>query len=84
MIGSARIVALGEASHGTAECFLMKHRLLEYLVERKGFTVLAMEAAWPEAQEADRFLDNAGGWFSPHHYTDWLAASLAIHTAIHL
>jgi erythromycin esterase len=35
IIGDARIVALGEASHGTAEFFAMKHRLLEYLVERK-------------------------------------------------
>ncbi len=37
LIGNARIVALGEASQGTAEFFQMKHRLLEYLVEKKGF-----------------------------------------------
>jgi hypothetical protein len=40
-------------------------------------------AAWPFAARAQQ-PGNAGGWFSPHHYTDWLAASLAIHTAIHL
>jgi erythromycin esterase len=56
VIGDARIVALGEASHGTAEFFQMKHRLLEYLVERKGFTVFAIEGNWPEAQLADRFV----------------------------
>jgi erythromycin esterase len=56
LIGDARIVALGEASHGTAEFFQMKHRLLEYLVEEKGFTVFAIEGNWPEAQVADRFI----------------------------
>ena len=46
MIGDARIVALGEASHGTAEFFQMKHRMLEYLVKKKGFTVFALEGNW--------------------------------------
>jgi len=40
-------------------------------------------ASWPLAAHTQQ-PSNAGGWFSPHHYTDWLAASLAIHTAIHL
>ena len=55
IVGDARIVALGEATHGTAEFFRMKHRLFEYLVERKGFTVLAFEANWPSDVE---FLDH--------------------------
>ena len=41
-VGDARIVSLGEATHGTREFFQLKHRLLEYLVAEKGFTVLAM------------------------------------------
>ena len=61
MIGDARIVSLGEASHGTAEFFQMKHRLLEYLVENKGFTVFAIEANWPEALVADRYIKTGGG-----------------------
>jgi erythromycin esterase len=61
LIGNARIVALGEASHGTAEFFQMKHRLLEYLVERKGFTVFAIEGNWPEAQVADCFIKTGAG-----------------------
>ncbi len=56
LIGDARIVALGEASHGTAEFFQMKQRLLEYLVEKKGFTVLAIEGNWAEALIADGYL----------------------------
>jgi erythromycin esterase len=61
LIGDARIVALGEATHGTAEFFQMKHRLLEYLVEKKGFTVFAIEGNWPEAQVADCFIKTGEG-----------------------
>ncbi|HXY41772.1 MAG TPA: carboxypeptidase regulatory-like domain-containing protein, partial [Vicinamibacteria bacterium] len=41
VVGEARVVGLGEATHGTREFFQLKHRLLEFLVERMGFTVLA-------------------------------------------
>jgi len=61
IIGDARIVALGEASHGTAEFFRMKHRLLEYLVEKKGFTVFALETIWPDTAVVDRYIKAAGG-----------------------
>jgi erythromycin esterase len=75
MIGDARIVALGEASHGTAEFFQMKHRVLEYLVERKGFTVFAIEGNWPEAQVADRFIKtgegNAAAALDAMHFWTW-------------
>src|SRR5688500_17139156 len=39
IVGEARVVSLGEATHGTREFFTMKHRMLEYLVENMGFTV---------------------------------------------
>jgi len=61
IVGDARIVSLGEASHGTAEFFQMKHRLLEYLVEKKGFTVFAIEGNWPEAEAADRYIKGGEG-----------------------
>jgi erythromycin esterase len=61
IIGDARIVALGEATHGTAEFFRMKHRLFEYLVEKKGFTVLAFEDAWPDLEIVDRYVKTGGG-----------------------
>lgn len=43
LVGSASIVGLGEATHGSHEFFTMKHRLLEALVEKMGFTMFAME-----------------------------------------
>lgn len=60
-VGDARVVALGEATHGTREIFQMKHRLLEYLVKEKGFTVFAIEANWPESQAADRYIKTGEG-----------------------
>jgi erythromycin esterase len=43
-VGSAHLVGLGEASHGNHEFQTMKHRLLQYLVEKKGFRVFIIEA----------------------------------------
>ncbi|WNH12716.1 erythromycin esterase family protein [Thalassobellus suaedae] len=40
----AKIVALGESTHGTSEFFKMKHRLIAFLVKEMGFTQFAMEA----------------------------------------
>lgn len=49
VIGNARVVGLGEATHGTREFFQLKHRMLEYLVEQLGFTVFAIEANFTES-----------------------------------
>jgi hypothetical protein len=54
MIGSARLVGLGEGTHGTREFQRMKHRMLRYLVEQKGFTQFAIEASSPEAEDINR------------------------------
>jgi erythromycin esterase len=61
MIGDARIVALGEGTHGTAEFFKMKYRLFEYLVEKKGFTVFGIEANWATARIVDRYIKTGDG-----------------------
>ena len=52
-IGDARVVCLGEASHGTAEFYEMRARITRELAEKKGFTVVAVEADWPDAQRID-------------------------------
>jgi hypothetical protein len=48
-VGDARIVALGEAAHGTREFAQRKHRLVEYLAAQKGFTLL-VSAKDPDVQ----------------------------------
>ena len=61
IVGDARIVALGEATHGTHEFFQMKHRMLEFLVEEMGFNTFAMEAAWPEANLVNDYVHTGKG-----------------------
>jgi len=61
IVGDARIVSLGEATHGTREFFLMKHRILRFLVERMGFTAFAIEATWPEANRLDHYVRTGEG-----------------------
>ncbi|MGD8279149.1 MAG: erythromycin esterase family protein, partial [Gemmatimonadota bacterium] len=61
MIGSARVVALGEATHGTHEFVRMKHRVLEFLVEEMGFNTFALEATWPESNRVNAFVHTGQG-----------------------
>ena len=61
VIGDARIVALGEATHGTREFFQLKHRMIEYLATRKGFTIFSIEANMPEAYRLNKFVLSGEG-----------------------
>ena len=61
VVGDARIVALGEATHGTREFFQLKHRLIEFLATQKGFTIFSIEANMPEAYRLNDFVRNGAG-----------------------
>ena len=56
IIGPARIVALGEATHGTREFFQLKHRMLEFLVAEMGFNIFAIEATMPESFDINDYV----------------------------
>ena len=56
VVGNARVVALGEATHGTREFFQLKHRMLEFLVSEMGFTAFGIEATMPEAFDIDDYV----------------------------
>src|SRR5258708_4474562 len=56
VVGDARIVSLGEATHGTREFFQLKHRLIEFLASQKGFTIFSIEANMPEAYRLNDFV----------------------------
>jgi protein-L-isoaspartate(D-aspartate) O-methyltransferase len=55
-IGSARIVLLGEATHGTSEFYRMRERITRDLIVRKGFRFVAIEADWPDAARVDHYV----------------------------
>ena len=55
-IGDSRLVLLGEASHGSAEFYDMRARISKELIEKKGFTVIAVEADWPDAAHINHYI----------------------------
>jgi protein-L-isoaspartate(D-aspartate) O-methyltransferase len=55
-IGPSRVVLLGEATHGTAEFYRMRARITRELIRRRGFTIVAVEADWPDAARVDRYV----------------------------
>ena len=56
LIGDERIVLLGEASHGTHEFYLERAEITKRLIAEKDFTVLAIEADWPDASRVHRYV----------------------------
>jgi protein-L-isoaspartate(D-aspartate) O-methyltransferase len=50
----ARVVLLGEASHGTSEFYRARAAITRRLVEEHGFNIVAVEADWPDAASIDR------------------------------
>jgi len=56
LVDGARIVALGEGTHGTREFFRAKHRLVQWMAEREGVTVFAIEANMPEARRVNEYV----------------------------
>lgn len=59
MIGDARVVLIGEASHGTHEFYRERARITRRLIEHCGFSVVAVEGDWPDAYRVDRYVTGA-------------------------
>jgi erythromycin esterase len=55
-IGDARIVMLGEASHGTAEYYQWRDRISRRLIQEKGFTMIAVEGEWADSYQMNQFI----------------------------
>ncbi|WP_225728976.1 MULTISPECIES: erythromycin esterase family protein [unclassified Nocardia] len=61
LIGDARIVLIGESSHGTHEFYAARAEITRWLIEYKGFTAVCAEADWPDAYRVNRYLHDRGG-----------------------
>lgn len=55
-IGNARVVLIGEATHGTSQFYRMRQRITRALIEERGFQILAIEADWPAADRIDEWV----------------------------
>lgn len=55
-IGDAKVVLIGEATHGTSEFYRLRARLSQALIETKGFDIVAIEGDWPDAARIDHYV----------------------------
>ncbi len=52
--GDAKVVLIGEATHGTSEFYRARAAITRHLIEQHGFTIVAIEGDWPDAARIDR------------------------------
>lgn len=67
-IGDARVVLLGEATHGTSEFYRMRERISRELITRKGFRFVAIEGDWPDVTRLDHYVRHL-----EYQPTEWTA-----------
>jgi len=60
LIGNARFVLIGDASHGTHEFYRERARITKLLIQQKGFNAVAVEADWPDAYRINRYVRGMG------------------------
>jgi len=75
-IGDARVVLLGEASHGTSEFYRMRERISRELIVKKGFRFIAIEGDWPDAARVDHYVRHleyrASEWTAFARFPTWM------------
>ena len=75
-IGAARLVLIGEASHGTHEFYRLRARITRALIERCGFRFVAAEADWPDAARIDQYVRHSdvprADWTAFARFPTWM------------
>ncbi|MCE0539104.1 erythromycin esterase family protein [Kineosporia rhizophila] len=73
-VGDARVVMLGEASHGSHEFYDWRSRITQRLIQELGFTFVAVEGDWPDCERVDqsvRFAEDADPREALQQYRRW-------------
>ena len=82
----AKVVLLGEASHGTDEFYRARTAITERLVREHGFTVVAVEADWPDAARIDAYIRGLEVLPSPNapfaRFPSWMWRNRAVEDLI--
>ena len=75
-IGNARVVLIGEATHGTSEFYTMRARITQRLIESKDFGIVAAEADWPDAAKIDYYVRHReappSAWTAFSRFPTWM------------
>ncbi|GAB6109473.1 erythromycin esterase family protein [Fusibacter bizertensis] len=61
ILENKKIIGMGEATHGTADFFQMKHRMFEFLVEEMGYRIIVMEVQFGAGQAINDYILNGKG-----------------------
>jgi protein-L-isoaspartate(D-aspartate) O-methyltransferase len=81
-IGNSTIVLLGEATHGTSEFYRMRARITRLLIEHKGFSMVAVEADWPDAGRIDHYVRHRetppAQWKAFSRFPEWMWRNLEV------
>lgn len=85
-VGDARLVLIGEASHGTHEFYAWRDRLTRRLVTEKGFGFVAVEGDWPDCRRLHRSVtggpEDVGAALADYdRWPTWMWANSAVHDA---
>jgi protein-L-isoaspartate(D-aspartate) O-methyltransferase len=84
-IGDARVVLLGESTHGTSEFYRMRARITRELILRRGFRMVAVEADWPDAAAIDRHVrgrPRARSWVPFSRFPTWMWRNQETHELV--
>jgi erythromycin esterase-like protein len=60
LVGNARVVLLGESTHGTHEFYVERTRIAQRLITDKGFNAIAIEGDWPDAYRVNSYIRGEG------------------------
>ena len=74
-IGDAKVVLLGEASHGTSEFYTMRQEITKALIEKKGFNLVCAEADWSDAEQINNYVRNqyqSQNWMPFARFPEWM------------
>jgi erythromycin esterase-like protein len=86
LVGDARFVLIGEASHGTHEFYHERAEITKRLIQEKGFNAVAVEADWPDAYRVNCYVRGRGGDRTPdealgsfQRYPLWMWRNTVVH-----
>src|SRR5688500_19437068 len=87
-VGDARLVLIGEASHGTHEYYAWRDRLTRRLVAEKGFGFVAVEGDWPDCRRVHRAVTSGAedvdeALAAYDRWPTWMWANGAVRDAAH-
>jgi len=81
-IGDARVVLLGEATHGSTEFYAMRERITQALILEKDFDLIAVEADWPDAARVDHYVRDLdvppAEWQAFARFPTWMWRNAAV------